>query len=134
MRHDDGLFDHCPWLFQKDASEEQHAAQRERQRQLAAAGPAEIGDRCFVSASAAVHTDSLRLGDDSYIAAHAYVTGDIRTGTDCTLNPYTTVRGTVTLGDGVRIGAHTSLLGFNHSTEPDRPVFRQPTTSRGISV
>lgn len=78
--------------------------------------------------------DRLRLGDDSYIAAHAYVTGELTTGSDCTVNPYATVRGTVTLGDGVRIGAHTSLLGFNHSMAPDRPVFQQPHTSRGITV
>ena len=76
------------------------------------------GERCYVAESAAVYPDRLRLGDDSYIAAHAYVTGDVRTGANCTLNPFTTVRGTITLGNGVRIGAHTSLLGFNHSMAP----------------
>jgi acetyltransferase-like isoleucine patch superfamily enzyme len=125
-------FDHCPWLFEKDASDEQRAAQRERQRALG--GDSAIGERCYVADSAAVYPDLLRLGDDSYIAAHAYVTGEVRTGKDCTLNPFTTVRGAVTLGDGVRIGAHTSLLGFNHSMAPDRPVFQQPHTSLGITV
>lgn len=125
-------FDHCPWLFEKEATEEQRAAQRERQRSLD--GDSEVGERCYVAESAAVFPDVLRLGDDSYIAAHAYVTGDLTTGTDCTLNPFSVVRGTVSLGTGVRIGAHTSLLGFNHSTAPDQPVFRQPQTSRGITV
>ncbi|PIM69422.1 acetyltransferase [Streptomyces sp. JV178] len=125
-------FDHCPWLFEKEASEEQRTAQRERQQSLG--GDSEVGERCYVAESAAAHPDRLRLGDDSYIAAHAYVTGDITTGTDCTLNPFTVVRGTVTLGNAVRVGAHTSLLGFNHSMAPDRPVFRQPQTSRGITV
>ncbi|WP_181810759.1 acyltransferase [Streptomyces ipomoeae] len=125
-------FDHCPWLFEKEAVEEQRAAQRERQRSLG--GDSEIGERCYVAESAAVYPDRLRLGDDSYIAAHAYVTGELTTGADCTLNPFTVVRGRVALGDGVRIGAHTSLLGFNHSMTPDRPVFQQPHTSRGITV
>lgn len=125
-------FDHCPWLFEKEATEEQRAAQRERGRSLG--GDSEVGERCYVAESAAVFPDRLRLGDDSYIAAHAYVTGDLSTGTDCTLNPFTVVRGTISLGSGVRVGAHTSLLGFNHSTAPDRPVFRQPQTSRGITV
>ncbi|MEU7661942.1 acyltransferase [Streptomyces lincolnensis] len=125
-------FDHRPWLFAEEASEEQRHAQGERQREIG--GETEIGERCYVAESAAVFPDRLRLGDDSYIAAHAYVTGDVATGTDCTLNPFTTVRGAVTLGSGVRIGAHTSLLGFNHSMAPDRPVFRQPHTSRGIEV
>ena len=125
-------FDHCPWLFAAEATEEQHAAQREVQR--AVGGDTGIGERCYVAESAAVFPDRLRLGDDSYIAAHAYVTGELDTGSHCTLNPFTTVRGDVVLGHGVRIGAHTSLLGFNHSMAPDRPVFRQPLTSRGIRV
>jgi acetyltransferase-like isoleucine patch superfamily enzyme len=125
-------FDHCPWLFADGASEDQRLAQRKRQEAIG--GDSEIGERCYVAESAAVFPDRLRLGDGSYIAAHAYVTGELTTGTDCTLNPFTTVRGAVALGSGVRIGAHTSLLGFNHSMAPDRPVFRQPLTSRGITV
>ncbi|MFJ9151141.1 acyltransferase [Streptomyces sp. NPDC102270] len=125
-------FDHCPWLFADEATEEQRAAQREVQEAIG--GDTGIGERCYVAESAAVFPDRLRLGDDSYIAAHAYVTDELTTGSDCTLNPFTTVRGNVVLGDGVRIGAHTSLLGFNHSMAPDRPVFRQPLTSRGILV
>ncbi|RRR75586.1 DapH/DapD/GlmU-related protein, partial [Streptomyces sp. RP5T] len=124
--------DHCPWLFADGATEEQRAAQREVQR--AVGGDTVIGERCYVAGSAAVFPDRLRLGDDSYIAAQAYVTGELTTGSHCTLNPFTTVRGNVVLGDGVRVGAHTSLLGFNHSMAPDRPVFRQPLTSRGIQV
>ncbi|MER7975469.1 hypothetical protein ABTX35_41805, partial [Streptomyces sp. NPDC096080] len=125
-----GRFDHCPWLFADGATEEQRAAQLARRTALD--GDSEVGERCYVAESAAVFTDRLRLGADSYIAAHAYVTGELTTGAHCTLNPFTTVRGTVRLGEGVRIGAHTSLLGFNHSMEPDRPVHRQPLTSRGI--
>ncbi|WP_328505810.1 acyltransferase [Streptomyces sp. NBC_00391] len=125
-------FDHCPWLFEKEATEVQRAAQRERQRSLG--GDSAVGERCYVAGSAAVFPGLLRLGDDSYIAAHAYVTGDLTTGTDCTLNPFTVARGTISLGTGVRIGAHTSLLGFNHSMAPDQPIFRQPQTSRGITI
>ena len=125
-------FDHCPWLFAEAATEDQRRVQRERQQAIG--GDSGVGERCYVADSAAVFPDRLRLGDDSYIAAHAYVTGELTTGTDCTLNPFTTVRGTVVLGDGVRIGAHTSLLGFNHTMAPDRPVFQQPLTSRGIKV
>ncbi len=125
-------FDHCPWLFAEEATEEQRLAQRERQRAIG--GDVEIGERCYVAESAAVFPDRLRLGAGSYIAAHAYVTGELAAGADCTLNPFTTVRGAVALGDGVRIGAHTSLLGFNHSMDPDQPVHRQPLTSRGIKV
>jgi carbonic anhydrase/acetyltransferase-like protein (isoleucine patch superfamily) len=74
------------------------------------------------------------MGGNSYIAGHAYVTGELTTGSDCTVNPYATVRGRIVLGDGVRIGAHSSLLGFNHGFAPDQPVYQQPLTSRGITV
>jgi hypothetical protein len=45
--------------------------------QQAISGDTGIGARCYVSESAAVFADRLRLGDDSYIAAHAYVTGEL---------------------------------------------------------
>ena len=125
-------FDHCPWLFFEESSEDQRLVQRTRH--LSIGGDSEIGERCYIAESAAVFPDRLRLGDGSYIAAHAYVTGELTTGEDCSLNPFTTVRGAVALGSGVRIGAYTSLLGFNHSMAPDRPVFQQPLTIRGIKI
>jgi hypothetical protein len=38
------------------------------------------------------------------------------------------------MGDGVRIGAHTSILGFNHSMATDRPIHQQGTWSKGITL
>lgn len=94
-----------------------------------------LGEGAFVSALAAVDAEEFALGHRSYLAAHAHVTGRVRTGSDCSLNAACAVRGDVRLGDGVRIGAHAALLGFNHTfADPDRPVFRQPLTSRGITV
>ncbi|MFG2279663.1 acyltransferase [Streptomyces asoensis] len=130
---EDSYVDYCPWDFARGASSAQRAAQAERQRALTATG-ARLGPRCFVSTAAAVFADVLSLGADSYIAGYAYVTGEVRAGRDCSVNPYATVRGRVTLGDGVRIGAHTSLLGFNHGFAPEEPVHRQPLTSKGIVV
>lgn len=84
---------------------------------------------------AALQADTLRLGPRSYIAAQSYLTGDIRAGRDCTMNPFSVVRGAVSMGDGVRIGAHTSILAFNHGFEdPETEVFKQPITSRGIAI
>jgi acetyltransferase-like isoleucine patch superfamily enzyme len=132
---DNGHFDHCPWLFAKQASAEQRATQFDRQRRLVdAMGAVRLGEECFVAETAGVYPEHLELGDRSYIAAHAYVTDDVRTGADCSINPFAVVRGTVRLGDGVRLGAHSSLLGFNHGAEPDLPVHRQPVTSKGITV
>jgi len=128
------LFDFCPWRFAKEADEAARRAQRAHQAQLETLG-ARLGQDCFVSPLAGVYPDALTLGDRSYIAAYAYVTDQVETGADCTLNPYAVVRGRVRLGAGVRVGAHASILGFNHEyRDPGTPVFQQGITSAGVEV
>jgi acetyltransferase-like isoleucine patch superfamily enzyme len=127
-------FDFLPWQFAEEAGDEERERQAQWQRDLLARGVREIGAGSYVSPLAAIHDTSLRVGRGSYVAAHVYLTGEVEVGDDSSLNPYSVVRGRVRVGNGVRIGAHTSLVGFNHSMEPDRPIFRQPLTSQGITV
>jgi len=124
--------DFLPWEYARVASGEERERQIERQQRLG--GSLSLADNVYVAESAAVYCDELRMGARSYIAAHAYVTGKITLGSDTTINPFSAVRGRVTIGDGVRIGAHTSLLAFNHGTAPGEPIFRQPHTSLGITI
>src|SRR6478735_12804863 len=105
-------FDFSPWGFWAGADDRAQAAQLELQAQLRADLGYQIGEHCFVSELAAVQTRVLELGDNSYVAAHAYLTDEVRTGRHCTINAFSVVRGAVTLGDAVRIGAHTSILAF----------------------
>ncbi|WP_420111109.1 acyltransferase [Pseudactinotalea sp.] len=129
-------FDYSPWYFWGRATEAEQEAQLELQRQFAA-GDADvtIGEKCFISPIAAVQMDTLVLGTRSYIAGHAYVTGTLITGEHCTINAFTVVRGDVRMGDAVRIGAHTSILAFNHTmSDPDTEVFRQPISQRGVVI
>ncbi|WP_328432396.1 acyltransferase [Streptomyces sp. NBC_00453] len=130
---EDAYFDYCPWDFVHRASVTQRVAQAAHQQRLIDSG-ARLGENCYVSPAAGVFADVLHLGARSYIAVNAYVTGEVTAGSDCTVNPFATVRGRITLGDGVRIGAHSSLLGFNHGFAPDQPVHRQPLTSKGITI
>ncbi|RKN44943.1 acyltransferase [Streptomyces hoynatensis] len=132
-------FDYCPWLFFGSATAEERAAQAAWQRRLTErlahqGGTVELAAETYVSPLAGVFTDRLRMGERSYIAAHAYVTDEVTMDRDCTVNPFAVVRGRVTLGKAVRIGAHSSLLGFNHSAAPDRPVHKQPIVSQGIEI
>jgi acetyltransferase-like isoleucine patch superfamily enzyme len=125
-----------PWDFWSAADEEARASQLGAQRDLVAARPGwSFGEQCFISGLASVDNDALRLGDRSYIAAGAYLTGTLHTGRDCSVNVYTVIRGDVRLGDAVRIGAHTSILGFNHTMATlEVEFFRQPLESRGIRI
>jgi acetyltransferase-like isoleucine patch superfamily enzyme len=128
-------FDLSPWGFWRSADDAEREDQLAVQDLLRTAAGVEIGSGCFISRLAAVQTTTLMPGDDSYVAAYAYLTDSVRTGRNCTMNAFAVIRGEVTLGNAVRIGAHTSLLAFNHTmTDPDVEVFRQPISSVGISV
>lgn len=128
--------DYSPWGFWRQADPAEQQRQLDLQEELRTRFGFAVAEGCFVSELAAVQTDCLELGPDSYIAAHAYLSGEVRTGRNCTMNVFSVVRGgVITLGDAVRIGAHTSILAFNHTmTDPEVEVFRQPISSRGISV
>ncbi|MGY4765656.1 acyltransferase [Kribbella sp. CWNU-51] len=133
MTSDEPLrLDFLPWEYKRKASEEERERQAERQARLG--GSIELAEDVYVAESAAVYCDELRMGERSYIAAHAYVTGQIVLGSDSTINPFAAVRGRITIGDGVRIGAHTSLIAFNHGTAPGQPIFQQPHTALGITI
>jgi acetyltransferase-like isoleucine patch superfamily enzyme len=124
--------DFLPWEYARVGSAEDRERQAERQAHLG--GSLSLAGDVYVAESAAVYCDELTMGERSYIAAHAYVTGHISLGADSTINPFCVVRGRVTIGDAVRIGAHTSLLAFNHGTAPGRPIFQQPHTALGITI
>ncbi|MWV51274.1 acyltransferase [Rathayibacter sp. VKM Ac-2803] len=127
--------EHFPWSFWSEAEPESQERQLALQRELLEAHPGwELGRDVFVSEWAAIDAERLVLGDRSYLAAGASITGEVVIGADCSINASTAVRGDVVLGSAVRVGAHTSILGFNHSMEPGTEVFRQPLTSRGIRI
>ena len=126
--------DFAPWTYPESATAAQRADQAERTAELRARGYS-IGEGCVVSRLAAVHADALTLGDRSYVAAHAHVTGDVTLGADCSVNVGAAVRGRVRIGRAVRIGSHTSVLGFEHGfADTEQELFRQPLTSAGITV
>jgi acetyltransferase-like isoleucine patch superfamily enzyme len=101
---------------------------------VATFGATDVATDAYLAHSAAIFCDRLSVGSGSFVAAHAYLTGEVAIGANSTINPFTVVRGQVTIGDGARIGAHASILGFNHGTSPDEPIFHQPLTSIGITI
>ncbi|HEV7346192.1 MAG TPA: acyltransferase [Devosia sp.] len=89
----------------------------------------------YVAAEAAIFTTHLVLGEQSWVAGHALVRGDVELGGHCTVNPYAMISGRVRCGDGVRIASHVSIVGFNHGfDDPDVPIHKQKHESLGISI
>ena len=128
-------FDWCPWLFWGEASAQARAQQLAFQAHLGSADRLRCGSRCFISPQAGFVPGKVMLGDECYIAAQAYVTDHVTAGNQCTINPFAVVRGTVTMGDHVRVGAHASILGFNHNhARLDRPIHEQGLSSKGIRI
>ena len=128
-------YDYCPWLFWHEAGDEARREQLAFQAHWAADGRLRCGARCYVSLQAGLVPDKVTLGDDCYIAAQAYVTGELATGRQCTINPFAVVRGKVTMGDHVRVGAHASILGFSHNhARLDVPIHEQGLSSKGIRI
>ena len=78
------------------------------------------------------------IGAHSFIDDFAWLRAwgqGIRMGANCTLHQYSMIQGSITLGDGVRIGAHSLLIASDHNfSRRDVPIFRQGATTKGIVV
>lgn len=127
-------FDYSPWLFWPQATEEERSRQLSHQAALASLPGVRIGEGVFLSEHANIDPAEFHIGENSYVAAHAYITDQVHLGSNTTVNPFTVIRGRVTIGDAVRIGAHTSIIAFNHSMHPDEPVYKQKHTVKGITI
>jgi acetyltransferase-like isoleucine patch superfamily enzyme len=63
--------------------------------------------------------------------------GDIRLGDHCGVNPFTLIYGVggATIGNGVRIAAHVTIIPENHVAGTDsQPLYLSGTTKRGIRI
>ena len=117
---------------QEDIDNPDHQA---RLRGLERSANAVFGQGVYIAARAEVYTDRLLMGAQSWIAGYAIVRGDIELGENVSINPYACLSGKVTIGNGVRIASHVSIVGFNHGFDDiDTPIYRQPLTSLGIEI
>jgi len=97
-----------------------------------------IGDFCRVLAGA--RSDSIRIGDRTFIHDFCILRtagGFIHLGCECSLNPFCVVYGDggVTLGDCVRIAAHTTIVAAEHKFDRlDIPITQQGTVGHGIVI
>ena len=108
---------------------------RARLAQLAGTAGASFHPTAYVAAEAAIFTTHLVLGEQSWIAGHALVRGDVEFGAHCTVNPYAMISGKVRCGDGVRIASHVSIVGFNHGfDDPSVPIYKQKHETLGIVI
>ncbi len=129
-------FDFCPWFFPHEATEAERAEQLEYQALLGRVYGTQVGEGSFISTAAAISGPSdlvFTIGRKGFVAGGSYITDSVTLGDNCSVNPYVTLRGKLTAGDGVRIGAYTCMVGFNHGFDRiDIPIYEQPHVSKGI--
>ena len=120
--------------FWRDAPPERRARQQAWQQRLRSRRGTILGDDVFISELAAAYADELVVGDRSYVSAYTTLWGEVTIGADCTLNSHAEIRGRARIGDAVRIGPHSSILGFNHGMDPDRPIKDQELVMTGVTI
>lgn len=83
---------------------------------------------------------SIRIGRGSQIHDYAMLLtygGDIRLGSNCTVNPFCVLygHGGLTIGNGVRIAAHSVFIPANHNFDDvSKPIWQQAETRIGIVI
>jgi len=136
-------FSFGPWSFAHKATQAEREAQERYQKQIAEECGAAIGSGCFISSDSVIMggnnledvNQNFRLGNNSFVAANALITGKVHLGQDCSINAFASLRENVVGADSVRIGAYACLIGTNHGfADPDIPMRCQPCSSKGIRL
>lgn len=99
----------------------------------------EFGVRCRVSPLSQIfNPDQVHIGANCYIAPFSVIrpigTAEITFGDDCTLQQFGFIAGSVTLGDDVRIANKVSIHSFNHSTNSDELIRKQPLDMGRVTI
>jgi acetyltransferase-like isoleucine patch superfamily enzyme len=98
----------------------------------------DIGVKSQVSWHAKIQ-GNVRLGISCRVSEFAFLIaygGNIRIGDNCSVNPFCVLygHGGLTIGNRVRIAAHTVIIPANHGIDGGRPIFHQKLTTLGITI
>lgn len=98
------------------------------------------GKVSFLARLSTRHGGRIKIGKRVEILPGAILAtygGDIVIGDDCSINPYCVVygHGGLTIGNGVRIAAHTVIIPANHRFDHiEKPIRFQEETKVGIRI
>ena len=96
--------------------------------------------RVSLRAELATNEGEISIGKQTTIFPHAKIlphTGSVSIGDHSTVNPFTILygQGGLTIGDAVRIAAHTTIIPSNHRfSDPDELIHTQGLTKEGIVI
>lgn len=96
-----------------------------------------ISTGCFIKI---INGGSIEIGKNCWILDHAMLLsygGKIKIGDNCSVNPYTILygHGGLTIGNSVRIAAHTVIIPSNHKfQDKSLPIYKQGHSMKGIII
>jgi acetyltransferase-like isoleucine patch superfamily enzyme len=103
-----------------------------------------LGDKCWIRRDTLIECDqptsTIEIGKDTLIGPAAMLfssQGHIRVGDHCSINPFCVLygQGNLTIGNWVRIAAHTVIVTSNHVfDDPHKPIKTQGLTKRGVTI
>jgi acetyltransferase-like isoleucine patch superfamily enzyme len=102
-----------------------------------------VGKNCrisFLATLSAQFGGNIAIGNKTRIHQYARLEcygGEIRIGENCSINPFCILygHGGLTIGEGVRIAAHTVIVSANHNfQDAGRPIFKQGLSRKGIRI
>jgi acetyltransferase-like isoleucine patch superfamily enzyme len=104
-----------------------------------------IGKNSVISSSSILNNSenkdsSINIGDDTLIASYTILAtegGFIKVGNHCSIQPFCTLygHGGLTIGNYVRIAAHTTIVSANHIfADPHRLIHHQGLSKQGIII
>ena len=104
-----------------------------------------IGNNSVISSSSIINNSEnkdsfIHIGDNTSIASYTILAtegGFIKIGNHCSVQPFCTLygHGGLTIGDYVRIAAHTTIVSANHIfTDSQRPIHHQGLSKQGIII
>lgn len=99
-----------------------------------------VGDSVKILRNTIIKGPNIIIGDRSVIHEYCLINtrgGAFKIGSDSSINAFSKLscKGTVTIGNGVRIGSHFSLVASSHVfKDSNQPIFKQGIESKGIII
>ena len=132
-----------PWLYFTLKEKHKHWAlswQQQIQDEILQLETVTIGENCFIAPELNIFAEPNRtiiIGNQCMIAADSFIHGPIELGNEVAINHGCSLdggRAGIKIGDRTRIANNVTIYAFNHGMAPDKAIYQQAVSSKGICI
>lgn len=95
---------------------------------------ATFGKDCYISPTSHVYTNTISVGDSSFISGGCIVRGHVVIGSGSGIGANCHIAGPVKIGSDTMIANNVHIFGFNHGTSPKEQMRLQPCVVNGVVI